>query len=110
MCYNDSMNELKPEVREYFRKIGKKRGDALKEKYGSDYFRKIAAKRKSFGRKPDPNSTSRLGKEFGVTRQRISQILASHGKNFNKEQYADEGMWRRAVINDFFNNKDGTQD
>jgi len=100
------MNDLKPEVREYFRKIGKKRGEALKEKYGSDYFRKIAKQRKSFGRKPDPNSTLRLGKEFGVTRQRIYQILASHGKNFKQEQYGDEGTWRRAVITSFFENKE----
>ena len=49
-----------PEVTEYFRKIGKKRGDSLKEKYGSDYFKQMAAKRKSFGRKPMAGSFSRL--------------------------------------------------
>ena len=40
---------MSPEMREYFRELGRRRGNALKEKYGSDYFRKIAAKRKTFG-------------------------------------------------------------
>lgn len=41
---------LSPEVQKYFRDIGKKRGEALKAKYGSDYFKKIAAMRKTHGR------------------------------------------------------------
>lgn len=50
--------ELSPEVREYFRRIGKMNGDRLKEKsqekYGdsSEYFRRMAAKRKRFGPLP----------------------------------------------------------
>jgi len=41
---------ISPEVRKYFQEIGRKRGLALKEKYGSDYFKKIAAMRKTHGR------------------------------------------------------------
>lgn len=41
--------DLSPEVREFFRENGRKRGLALKAKYGNDYFKKIAAKRKTFG-------------------------------------------------------------
>lgn len=41
---------ISPEVREYFRQIGRKRGLALKEKYGSEYFRRIASMRKTHGR------------------------------------------------------------
>lgn len=41
--------QLPDEVREFFRENGRKRGNALKEKYGSDYFKQIAAKRKTFG-------------------------------------------------------------
>jgi hypothetical protein len=47
---NKAKREISPEVREYFRQIGRKRGNALKEKYGSDYFKKIAAMRKTHGR------------------------------------------------------------
>lgn len=96
---------ITPEVREYLREIGRKRGNALKEKYGSDYFKNMAAKRKSFGRKPSPGSTSALATQYGVTRQRIAQILSSHGSKFNKEQYVDESKWKEAVLSDFFASK-----
>jgi len=55
------MGDKKPvpeAVRKYFSDMGKKSGNALKvmskEKYGdeSEYFRRIAAKRKRFGRLP----------------------------------------------------------
>lgn len=94
--------QITPEVREYFREIGRKRGLALKEKYGSDYFKQIAAKRKSFGRKPTPGSTSTLAAKYGVSRQRIAQILNSHGTKFNKNSYVDETAWKDAVLTDFF--------
>lgn len=96
---------ITPEVREYFREIGRKRGNALKAKYGSDYFKKIAAKRKTFGRKPTAGSTSALATRFGVSRQRIAQILSANGGRFRKEQYATESAWKEAVIVDFFDNK-----
>lgn len=41
---------VSPEVSAYFREIGRKRGLALKEKGGSEYFRKIASMRKTHGR------------------------------------------------------------
>lgn len=94
--------EITPEVREYFREIGRKRGNALKAKYGSDYFKQIAAKRKSFGRKPTAGSTSTLATRFGVSRQRIAQILNSHGSKFNKKDYGTETEWKEAVLQDFF--------
>lgn len=97
--------QITPEVREYFREIGRKRGNALKAKYGSDYFKQIAAKRKSFGRKPTAGSTKALADRFGVSRQRIAQILASNGGKFNKDSYTDEAKWKEAVIVDFFANK-----
>lgn len=98
--------ELTPEVREYFREIGRKRGNALKAKYGSDYFKQIAAKRKSFGRKPAAiNSVVELGKRFGVSRQRIAQILDANGSGHDITTFADIGMWRQAVITEFFKNK-----
>jgi len=47
---------LNPEVRKYFQEIGRIRGNQLKEKYGSDYFKKIASMRKLHGReKPKPD-------------------------------------------------------
>ena len=97
--------ELSPEVREYFREMGRKRGNALKEKYGSDYFRDLASKRKSFGRKPTEYSASSLATKHGVSRQRIAQILNSHGEKFSKDQYENEGLWKQAVVSDFFANK-----
>lgn len=97
--------QITPEVREYFREIGRKRGNALKAKYGSDYFKQIAAKRKSFGRKPTAGSTSALAARFKVSRQRIAQILASNGGKFNKEAYTNEAAWKEAVIVDFFKSK-----
>lgn len=45
-------SSLDPAVRAFFAEIGRKNGKQLFAKYGSDYFRKIASKRKSFGRKP----------------------------------------------------------
>lgn len=97
--------EITPEVREYFREIGRKRGNALKEKFGSDYFKQIAAKRKSFGRKPTAGSTSTLAAKFHVSRQRIAQILNTHGAKFNKDQFVTEEAWKIAVLTDFFKDK-----
>lgn len=48
---------MSPEMREYFRELGRRRGNALKEKYGSDYFRQIAAKRKTFGAQKKKDSS-----------------------------------------------------
>jgi hypothetical protein len=45
-----SKKELSPEVRKFFQENGRKRGNALKEKHGSEYFRKISAMRKTHGR------------------------------------------------------------
>jgi hypothetical protein len=39
-------------VRDYFATIGRINGNKLKEKYGSDYFKRISAMRKNPGRKP----------------------------------------------------------
>lgn len=97
---------LTPEVREYFREIGRKRGNALKEKYGNDYFKNMAAKRKTFGRRPvEKNSVTELSKRFGVSRQRMYQILETHGKSFDQTSYSDIGFWREAVAVDFFKDK-----
>lgn len=41
---------ISPEVRAYFQEIGRKRGNALKEKHGSAYFSRIAKMRKTYGR------------------------------------------------------------
>lgn len=47
-----------PEVRKYFQEIGRRRGNALKAKHGSAYFKKMAAMRKTFGRqKKTPEET-----------------------------------------------------
>lgn len=94
--------QITPEVREYFREIGRKRGNALKAKFGSDYFKQIAAKRKSFGRKPQSNSIVALSARFNVSRQRLYQILSTHGAKFNKDQYNSEAAWREAILTDFF--------
>ena len=96
---------ITPEVREYLREIGRKRGNALKDKYGSDYFKNMAAQRKSFGRKPQPGSNSVLATRFGVSRQRIAEILNTHGAKFQKDQYVDEVAWKEAVLTAFFDNK-----
>lgn len=102
-----SKRNLSPEVREYFQKIGRERGLALKEKYGSDYFRNIAAKRKTFGRRPlEKNSVTELSRRFGVSRQRMYQILNSHGEKINASDYPDEGSWREAVATAFFADKE----
>lgn len=96
-----SKKDLSPEVREYFRKIGKERGLALKEKYGSDYFRRIAAKRKTFGRKPVKDSVQSLAKKYGFSRTRAYVILNRYGVDFNKEDYETIGEWRDAVLSWF---------
>lgn len=41
---------MTPELREYYRELGKKRGKKLFEERGPEYFRKIAAMRKTHGR------------------------------------------------------------
>lgn len=41
---------MSPEMKEYFRELGRIRGNKLKEERGSEYFRKIAAMRKTHGR------------------------------------------------------------
>lgn len=99
---NMTKKTITPEVREYFREIGRKRGNALKEKYGSDYFKQIAAKRKSFGRKPAEGSSSAYASKYGVSRQRIAQILSTHGQKFDKNAYETEVAWKEAVLADFF--------
>lgn len=98
---------LTPEVREYFREIGRERGNSLKEKHGSAYFSKIAGMRKRFGRKPmEKNSVQELSKRFNVSRQRMYQILESHGKKFNEASYENISYWREAVVSDFFKGKE----
>jgi len=95
---------LAPEVREYFRELGKKRGEALKARYGSDYFKKISAMRKTFGSKPGRlNTVKELSTRFGVSRQRIYQILETHGKMISSKEYETPELWREAVAIDFFN-------
>ena len=94
-------------MRAYFQEIGRKSGNALKEKHGSAYFSRIAGMRKSFGRKPmEKNSVQELSNRFGVTRQRLYQILESHGKKFNEASYEDINYWREAVVSDFFKGKE----
>ncbi len=45
-----SEKAIDPKVRAYFQEIGRKRGNDLKQKHGSAYFKKIAAMRKTHGR------------------------------------------------------------
>lgn len=90
---------LSPEVREYFQRIGRERGNALKAKYGSNYFREIAAKRKTFGKRPvEKNSVTELSKRFSVSRQRMYQILETNKTGIRQEDFGDMGLWREAVI------------
>lgn len=101
-----SKKTLTPEMREYFREIGRVRGNALKEKYGSDYFRQIAAKRKTFGRKPmEKNSVVELAKRFDVSRQRMYQILELNKNGLKESDFESEGLFREAVATAFFNDK-----
>lgn len=48
--------KIPKEVSKFFAEIGRRNGRKLMEKYGSDYFRNIARKRRTFGRqrKPQP--------------------------------------------------------
>lgn len=48
--HNMKKIELSDEVRAYFAEIGRRNGLKLKEKYGSDYFKKISRMRKRYGR------------------------------------------------------------
>lgn len=50
MSKTNENSDLSPEVSAYMSRLGKRGGDSVKEKYGMDYYKKIAAKRKSFGR------------------------------------------------------------
>lgn len=93
--------QITPQIREYFQEIGRKRGNALKAKYGSDYFKNMASKRKTFGRKPTTGSASALATRFGMSRQRVYQILSAHGSKFKKSEYPGEAEWREAVLADF---------
>jgi hypothetical protein len=42
--------ELDPAVRKFFEDIGRKNGNALKARHGSEYFRRISAMRRTHGR------------------------------------------------------------
>lgn len=52
--------DISPEVRKYFQEIGRIQGNRLKEKYGSEYFKKISAMRKVHGRQMPKKSVTKL--------------------------------------------------
>lgn len=98
---------LPPEVRKYFQEIGRMRGNALKERYGSEYFRKIAAMRKTFGAqgKIGSGTYQDLANTYGVSKQRLQQIVKKYGDTLDKSAYADEKGWRQAVIKKYFDGR-----
>lgn len=99
---------VSPEVRAYFQELGKKRGEQLKAKYGADYFKRISAMRKTHGnqgRGMRKNSAVELAARYGVTRQRIYQIVRLNGDDFKQSDYASIAEWREAVVVDFFTKK-----
>lgn len=54
-----SKKTLSPEVKAFFAEIGRKNGKALYAKHGPEYFKRIAAMRKTHGRqKPKEDGTS----------------------------------------------------
>lgn len=97
---------MKPEVVEYFREMGRKRGSALRDQYGSEYFKKISSMRKSFGRKKEKGSISDLASEFGKSRQRIYQILDMYKDTVNVKDYSSKAEWRRFILVTHFVNKE----
>ena len=48
---------MSEEIRKYFAEMGRRSGNKLYKERGSEYFRKIAAKRKRFGRLPKKKAT-----------------------------------------------------
>lgn len=78
--------------------------DAIYEKYGRDFYRNISRRRKNPGRKASPYSLASLGKKRGVSRQMVSMIIRSHGHLVDKENFVEEGFWREAVLDKYFNN------
>lgn len=87
-----------PEVEKYLKGIGVAGGTAVREKYGNEYFSKIAAKRKTFGRQGYPNSPTELAKRFKRSRSRIYQLLEKYSDTVDKKDYEDAGEWREAVL------------
>lgn len=53
------MNDVTPELSAYFSKLGKKGGDKLLKERGREYYRMIAAKRKTHGRQKKSQSEGR---------------------------------------------------
>jgi len=93
------------EVREYLRALGKRQGTALRDKRGSEYFKRISAMRKTFGPKVDENSAIRIAmRRYDISRQRIYQILKKEGPRFDRASYETLGAWREAVLKDYFTN------
>ena len=99
---NKQKIEIKPEVREYFRELGKRRGLELKNKYGSEYFKKISSMRKRFGRIKEKDSVSDLAKEFKVSRQRIYQILNELYDKVEEKEFKTVAEYRRFLLKIYF--------
>lgn len=100
-----------PEVSAFFAELGRKNGKKLMEERGSDYFSKIASMRKTHGRQgkggPENQGTYQsLANKYGVSKQRIEQIIKKQGESiFKKENFQNEFAWREAVVEDYFSKK-----
>lgn len=61
--------DLNPEVRAFFAEIGRKNGKALYAKHGPEYFRRIAAMRKTHGRQKPKEEVKEDGGNKDTTNQ-----------------------------------------
>lgn len=104
-------NDKKPipnEVRTFFAEIGRKNGKKLFEERGSEYFSKIAGMRKLHGRQRKESivgSVQQLVNQYGISRQRIYQIIKRDGHKTPRSAYKDIDNWREAIIKNYFENK-----
>ena len=104
---NTEKKPLPPEVLAYFQERGRKQGNALKEKYGSEYFSRISKQRETFGPKPGgKNSALELAERYGVTRQWIYEVLKKNGDRFDESDFDSKDLWREAVVVDYYKRLD----
>jgi len=109
----EDKTKLDPAVKAFFAEIGHRNGAKLFKERGSQYFRDIAAKRKTHGRqgikginKDGSETLQTIAKRYGVSKQRIQQIIKTHGESIlEKSNFVSESTWREAVIGEYFARK-----
>ena len=103
-------NTVPLEVSNYFSSLGRKSGKKLLKERGPEYFSKISKMRKTHGREGshdlNDGSYQHLANQYGVTRQRVHQIVNQKGERIlDSKNFTDKIEWRIAVVKKYFSNK-----